>query len=63
MILVPAAEKLEMEADFTRVIFGLWMAGTITVEEAATNVHDGEMAKTVPMFLIQPLSTSAWVVV
>jgi hypothetical protein len=33
------------------------------VEEAATQVHDGARAKTVPTFLIEPLFTSAWVVV
>ena len=60
---MPAAEKLEMEADFTSVIFGLWIAGTITVEEAVTLVPDGGVPVAVPVFLIEPSSTSAWVVV
>ena len=60
---MPGAEKLEMEADFVMATFGRWTARTTTEAEAVTLVPDGEVPVAVPRFRIQPLSTSAWVVV
>jgi hypothetical protein len=45
------------------VTFGDWTAGTHKVAEAVTLAPDGEVPVAVPVFLIEPLSRSAWVVV
>jgi hypothetical protein len=61
---VPAPEKYEMLADFRRVILGLAAGpGTVTDEVAVTFVPAGDVPVAVPVLVMEPLSTSAWVVV
>ena len=60
---MPGAEKLLMEAVFTIPMAGPCLAGTVTEEVAVTLVPDGEVPVAVPVLVIEPASTSAWVVV
>ena len=60
---VPAAEKLAMLADFTKPIAGVWVAVTVVVSWPVTGGPVGGVPVAVPVLVIEPASTSAWVVV
>ena len=65
---MPAAEKPLMLAYLTMVIAGLDTTGAavidkVTVDDELTTAPDGDVAVTVPTFVIEPAVTSAAVVV
>ena len=60
---MPGAEKLVMLADFTMAMFGVWVPGMVSEAGAVTWVPAGEVPVAVPVLVMLPRSTSAWVVV
>jgi hypothetical protein len=49
-------------ADFAMVTDGFCSAATVVVEVSVTTAPDGAVPLAVPVFVIDPLSTSCWVV-
>ena len=52
-----------MLADFTIPIDGVWTAGTVSEDEPDTLEPKGGVPVAVPVLVIPPASTSAWMVV
>ncbi len=50
-------------ADLTTEMPGVWVAGMLKADEAVTVVPAGGVPVAVPVLLMLPRSTSAWVVV
>ncbi len=59
----PGPSKLVTLADFTTPMAGAEMAGTVADDWAVTAAPDGGVPVAVPVLVIDPASTSAWVVV
>ena len=60
---MPAPEKLETLADLTILIDAERTARMVSESLAVTPGPEGGTAVAVPVLVIEPLSTSAWVVV
>src|SRR5262245_40579335 len=62
MIVVPTLAKVEPAASLVSVIDGVCVAVTVSGASSVTSVPPGVVPVAVPMLVIDPASTSAWVV-
>ncbi len=60
---MPGAEKLVMLADLVRPMAADWADDSVTVDVAETAGPAGGVPFAVPVLVMLPRSTSAWVVV